>query len=128
VCDGCRCSVMTTQSDNELLHHLVSLILRAEAGLPAQNIRNTRRLLEFVALRNGTEDTDDDCSNDHSCDDGLQKDGILDLSESWLLDPYLTVKDLPNEIPLLVFRNPWLVFVAVTRPKAIERSSLEIVA
>jgi hypothetical protein len=116
------------KSDNEFIHDLVSLILRAEAGLPAQNIRNASRLLEFVALRDGTEDTNDDCSNDHGYDDGLQKDGILDLSESWLLDPHLTVEDLPDEIPLLVFCNPWLVFIAVTRPKAIERSSLEIVA
>jgi hypothetical protein len=116
------------KGDSEFLHDLVSLILRAEAGLPAQNIRNASRLLEFVALRDGTEDADDDCSNDHGCDDGLQKDGILDLSESWLLDPHLTVEDLPDEIPLLVFCNPWLVFIAVTRPKAIERSSLEIVA
>jgi hypothetical protein len=60
-----------TKATMKLPHDLVSLILRAEAGLPAQNIRNARRLLEFVALRDGTEDTDDDCSNDHSRDDGL---------------------------------------------------------
>jgi hypothetical protein len=60
-----------TKATMKLLHDLVSLILRAEAGLPAQNIRNARRLLEFVALRDGTKDTDDDCSNGHSRDDGL---------------------------------------------------------
>jgi hypothetical protein len=106
------------KSDNEL-----SLILRAE------DIRNASRLnLEFVTFRDGAEDTDDDCSNDHGCDDGLQEDGVLDLPESWLLDPHLTVEDLPDEIPLFVFRNPWLVFVAVMSPKTIERSSFEVVA
>jgi hypothetical protein len=84
------------------------------------------RLLESVALRDGAEDTDDDCSNDHGYDDSLQEDGVLDLPESWLLDPHLTVEDLPDEIPLFVFRNPWFVFVAVMRPKAVERSSLQI--
>ena len=44
-------------------------------------------LSEFVALGDGAEDTDDDCSNDYGCDDdGLLEDGILDLSESWLFE------------------------------------------
>lgn len=45
----------------------------------------------------------------------MQEDGVLDLSQSRLLDPDFTIKDLAYEVALLILRNPRLIFVAVCR-------------
>jgi hypothetical protein len=52
----------------------------------------------------------------------------LNLSESWLLNPHLAVKHLPDDIALVVFRDPWFVFVAIMGAKAVKRSSFQVIA
>jgi hypothetical protein len=70
---------------------------------------------EEVALWECAEDSCRDGRKDEGAEDGLEEDGVLDLSESWLLDPDFAVEDLADEIALLVFGHPWLVFPAVAR-------------
>jgi len=43
----------------------------------------------------------------------LDKDGVLDLAESGLLNPDFAVKDLADKVTLLVPRNPRLVLITV---------------
>jgi len=87
--------------------------------------------LEVVALGDGAEDADSDGGDEKSAEDGLDEDGVLDLAESRLLDPDLTVKHLPHDIALLVAGDPWLVFPRVARRvrvNALEGVRLEVVA
>lgn len=58
---------------------------------------------------------------------GLDKDGVLDLAQSRLLDPHLTVKDLAYNITLLVLDNPRLILVAVVGAKRVEATLAEII-
>lgn len=76
--------------------------------------------LELVSLGNCTEDADYDGRDDDRYDDGLQEDGVLDLAKSGFLNPHLAVEHLADNIALVVFGNPWFVFVAVMGAKAVE--------
>jgi hypothetical protein len=76
--------------------------------------------LELVSLRNCTEDANYNGCDDDRYDDGLQEDGVLDLAKSGLLNPHLAVEHLPDNIALVVFGNPWFIFVAVMGAKAVE--------
>ena len=84
-------------------------------------------MLESVAFRNRTEHTDYDGSDNECYNDSLQEDGVLNLSESWLLNPHFTVEYFADNISLLVLHNPWLVFIAVTRTEAVKGTSFHIV-
>lgn len=66
-----------------------------------------------VTVRDGDEDGGQDARSDKGTDQRLNKDGVLDLTQSWLLDPNLTVKDLADDIALLVLGDPRLILVAV---------------
>jgi hypothetical protein len=101
---------------------LVSLNSQSQPG-PARTkelILQVGRVLEFVTLGYCAEDADYDGANDDCCDDGLQEDSVLDLSESWLLNPHLTIEHLPDDIALVVLDNPWFVFVAVVGAEAVK--------
>lgn len=69
--------------------------------------------LEVVSIRESAEDASDDDGQDKRAEDRLQKDGVLNLAEGWLLNPDFAIKDLADNIALLVFGDPWLVLVAV---------------
>ena len=60
-----------------------------------------------------TEDANGDSGHDQSTSHGLEEYRILDLAKRRLLDPDLTIEDFPEDIALLVFGDPGLVFVAV---------------
>lgn len=62
---------------------------------------------------NCAEDADKNDGKDEGAKDRLKKDGVLDLTQSGLLNPDFTVKDLADDVALFVSRNPWLIFVAV---------------
>jgi hypothetical protein len=77
-------------------------------------------LSEEVALRNGTEDANQDRGSYKRTKQRLEEDRILNLSESGFLDPDLAIKDLANNVTFLVLGNPRLVFIAVLGVLAIE--------
>lgn len=66
-------------------------------------------------MRNSTEDTDDDEGNNGRAENCLQEDSVLNLAQSWLLDPDLAIEDLADDVPLLVLSDPRLVLVAIAR-------------
>ena len=66
-----------------------------------------------IATRYSAEDPNTDSRQDESTKDGLQKDGILNLSQSWLGNPDLAIEDLADDVALLVPSNPGLVFEGV---------------
>jgi hypothetical protein len=65
--------------------------------------------LKVVALGKRTEDTDSNRRNNKRTEDGLHEDGVLDLAKSGFLDPDLAVKDLADNVALLVAGHPRLV-------------------
>lgn len=75
----------------------------------------------IIPFRESAEDPNRDGSDDQGTTDGLQEDGILDLAEGWLLDPYLTIKDFADDVALLVLGDPWLIFVGICTTEAIDR-------
>jgi hypothetical protein len=86
---------------------------------------------EIVALRESAEDADDDAREDKGTENSLQEDGILNLAKGRLLDPDFTVKDLADDIALLVLGNPGLVLPTVggvMRHNGIERVRLHLIA
>lgn len=78
------------------------------------------RNLEKVTFGNGDEYAYRDGGNDERTTESLKADCVLNLAESWLLDPNLTVKNFTNDISFFVFGNPWLVFVTITRAHGVE--------
>ncbi len=73
------------------------------------------------------EDGSDDRRDDKGGKQSLHEDGILDLTKSRLLNPDLSVEDLADDIALVVFSDPRLIFVAIGRPQAVERILFGIV-
>lgn len=87
--------------------------------------------LEKVPVGHGAEDADDDEGKSEGAADSLQKDGVLNLAKSRLLDPDLTVEHLADEVALFILGDPRLVLVAVAGSKRIEglvRITLEVEA
>lgn len=75
--------------------------------------RRSTCLLEVVALGNGTEDANSDSRHEESAEDGLQEDGVLDLTKCGLLYPNFAIKDLANDVALLVSGHPGLILPRV---------------
>lgn len=69
-----------------------------------------------------TENADGDCSDDDRPSEGLEKDGVLNLAKSWLLDPHFTVEDLAEDVTLLVLGNPGFVLIAIGTAHRVERA------
>ena len=84
------------------------------------------RRLEEVALWNSNEYGSGDRGNGDGSQDCLDEDGVLDGTKSRLLNPHLTIENFADDIPMIVFGNPWLIFVAVVGTKTVEGSFLEI--
>lgn len=83
--------------------------------------------LIIVSFRDGDKDAHGDGGNDDGAADGLEEDGILNLPQSWVLDPHFPIEDLPDEVALLVLCHPGLVLVAVARAKTVERTLLHLI-
>ena len=78
------------------------------------------RSSEKSTFGNGDEYANRDRGDDERTAQSLEADCILNLAESWFLDPNLTVENFTNDISFLVFGNPWLVFVIVARAHGVE--------
>ena len=83
-------------------------------------------ILEQIAMRHSAEHASDDGRNNKRAKDSLKEDGILDLAQRRLLNPNLTIKDLADDVSLLVLCDPWLVLVAVAAGKAVHRFFLDL--
>lgn len=66
-----------------------------------------------MTSRYSNEYSDYNCAYKQCAKQRLDKDGVLNLAQSWLLNPDFTVKDLANEISLLVLFNPGFIFETV---------------
>ena len=75
----------------------------------------------IIAFWESAKDPHRDGSDDQCTAQGLEKDGVLDLAESRLLDPDLAIEDFADEVPLLVFGNPRFVFVGIGAAKCVGR-------
>lgn len=75
-----------------------------------------------VALWHRNEDGRQNRTTKETTENSLQEDRILDLTKSRLLNPSLTVKDLSDNIAVLVLGNPGLSFVAVVCVEGVHRS------
>ena len=64
-------------------------------------------------MRHSTEDTNYDEGDDCCTEYRLQEDGILDLAQRRLLDPYLPIENLADDVALLILCNPRLILVAI---------------
>lgn len=69
--------------------------------------------LEEVARGNSAKDADSNAADNERTKNGLDKDRVLDLAESGLLDPNFAVKHLADDIALLVLGDPGLVLPRV---------------
>ncbi len=58
----------------------------------------------------------------------LEEDGILDLAESWLLDPNFTIENLADYVAFLVFGDPRFIFIAVVAAETVKWASLHLVS
>lgn len=76
--------------------------------------------LEEVSFRNGNEDAHRDSCNDKSASDSLEEDGVLNLAQSRLLYPDLTIEDFSEDVPFLILGDPRLIFVAISAAEAVE--------
>lgn len=74
-----------------------------------------------VAFWNENEDDHKDGRTDKGTKTSLEEDGVLNLAQGGFLDPDLAVEDLSDDIALLIFRDPGLIFVAVgTAPQCVQ--------
>ena len=76
-----------------------------------------KEALVQVAMRYSAEDSDDDARYYESSKESLEEYRVLDLSQSWLLDPHLTVEYLSDDVTLLIARYPWFVLEGVSRSR-----------
>ena len=79
-----------------------------------KTLEYNERELEEISFRYCNEETHRDGGDDKRTSKGLDEDGILNLAESWFLDPNLTIENLTDHVSFLILSNPWFVFVAVT--------------
>lgn len=73
-----------------------------------------------MSLRNSDKNSSQNNAQKNRCKKRLNKNGILDLSQCWFLDPNLAVKDFAHNIPVLVLDDPQLVFIAVLSSKRVK--------
>lgn len=73
-------------------------------------------------LWDGDEDGGEDTANEYGTEHCLKEDGILDGAQSRLLNPNLAVKDLADNVALLILDDPRLRLVAIVRSKRVEGS------
>ena len=76
--------------------------------------------LIVVAFWDSTEDPHRDDCDDQRTSESLYEDGVLDLSESRLLDPDFTIKDFTEDVTFLVLDDPRFVLVAVGAAERVE--------
>ena len=76
--------------------------------------------LVVAAFWDSTEDPYRDGRDDQRTSNSLQEDGVLDLPESWLLDPDFAIQDFADNVAFLILGNPGFVFVAVGAAKRVE--------
>lgn len=70
-------------------------------------------LLVEIAVWHSYEDGTEENRSKETGEHGLNKYGILDLTQCRFFNPNFTIKDLPDDIALLVFDYPRGIFVAV---------------
>lgn len=74
-----------------------------------------------ITTRHQNKDQNQQTRSKQSCQHGLHKDGVLDLPQRGLLDPDLAVKDLADNVALLVLDDPGLILVAVAAAERVKR-------
>ena len=84
--------------------------------------------LVVTSLRECDEDTDGNSSDYKRTEDGLKKDGVLDLPQSRFLDPHFPIQDFAENVAFLVLGNPWFVFIAVAATESVEGTLAEFEA
>ena len=77
-------------------------------------------LSEEVACGKGFEDANDNSREENGAKNGLEKDCILDLAKSRLLNPNFTIQDLTEYIALLVLDDPGFILIAIVTSKRVE--------